>query len=175
MKINTESIVNFAINGVEKFLQENPTLTFYALAFDCNAEYAEINLCLNTEEAFSERLAACQSGRFAEQYQTAERIYDLKYNTGDWEYQSFDTFYVFTDEELTMVFNDLYPNGVEDDYQAWIKFTKELLGEFTKSLLTFSKTETFKKIPKTTDFEFFCIDHDEELETAKSRMAQCSK
>ncbi|WP_270994282.1 DUF4303 domain-containing protein [Listeria seeligeri] len=54
MKMDMLNIVNFAINGVEKFLRENPDLTFYAFAFDCNVEDAEINLCLNTEEAFSE-------------------------------------------------------------------------------------------------------------------------
>ncbi|WP_267188655.1 DUF4303 domain-containing protein [Listeria seeligeri] len=54
MKMDMLNIVNFAINGVEKFLRENPDLTFYAFAFACDLEGAEINLCLNTEEAFSE-------------------------------------------------------------------------------------------------------------------------
>ncbi|MBF2631754.1 DUF4303 domain-containing protein, partial [Listeria seeligeri] len=63
MRIDTQKIVNFAIEGVEKFLQENPELTYYAFAFDCNAEYAEINLCVNTEEAFAEILAYYQSGK----------------------------------------------------------------------------------------------------------------
>lgn len=65
MKMDMLNIVNFAINGVEKFLSENPDLTFYAFAFACDLEGAEINLCLNTEEAFSETLAFYQSGKYA--------------------------------------------------------------------------------------------------------------
>ncbi|WP_270993022.1 DUF4303 domain-containing protein [Listeria seeligeri] len=170
MKMDMLNIVNFAINGVEKFLRENPDLTFYAFAFDCNVEGAEINLCLNTEEAFSETLAFYQSGKYAEQYQTEERKQDLKYNTGDWKYQCFDTFYVLNEEELTAIFNEIYPNEVEDDYQSWVNFTNELLVEFTKSLIAFSNTETFKNIPKTGDFQFFCIDHEEEVEAAIERI-----
>ncbi|MBC1533478.1 DUF4303 domain-containing protein [Listeria seeligeri] len=100
MKMDTQNIINFVINSVEKFLSGNPDLTFYAFAFDCNVEDAEINLCLNTEEAFFETLAFYQSGKFAEQYQTEERMQDLKYNTGDWKYQCFETFYVLNEEEV---------------------------------------------------------------------------
>ncbi|MBC6297877.1 DUF4303 domain-containing protein [Listeria sp. FSL L7-1517] len=175
MNIDIQNIVYFATKGVETFLKENPTLTFYAFAFDCNVEAAEINLCLNTEEAFAETLGAYQSGEYANQYQTVEQIQDVKYNTGDWKYQCFDTFYVLTEEELTTVFNKLYPNEVEDDYQAWIGFINELLMEFTKSLVAFSKTEAFKQIPKTADFEFFCIDHEEEVETAIKRIELLNK
>ncbi|MEG7759807.1 DUF4303 domain-containing protein, partial [Listeria monocytogenes] len=80
-------------------------LTYYAFAFDCNAEYAEINLCVNTEKAFAETLARYQNGKYSENYQTEEEIQELKYNTGDWKYQCFDTFYVFSEEELTAIFN----------------------------------------------------------------------
>lgn len=175
MEINTKSIVEFAINAVEKFLEGNPDLTFYAFAFDCDVEDAEINLSLNTEKSFSETLVMYQAGKYADQYQTAERIQDVKYNTGDWTYQCFDTFYVLSGEELTAKFNEIYPNEVDDDYHAWVSFTKELLEEFTKSLIAFSETNTFKKIPKTADFQFFCIDHDEELETALERKQQVSE
>lgn len=82
---------------------------------------------------------------------------------------------MLTEEELTTVFNKLYPNEVEDDYQAWIGFINELLMEFTKSLVAFSKTEAFKQIPKTADFEFFCIDHEEEVETAIKRIELLNK
>ncbi|MBC2133795.1 DUF4303 domain-containing protein [Listeria innocua] len=170
MKIDTQKIVNFAIEGVEKFLQENPELTYYAFAFDCNAEYAEINLCVNTEEAFAEILAYYQSGKYGENYQTEENIQDLKFNTGDWKYQCFDTFYVFSEEELSEIFNKIYPNEVDDDYQAWKAFVNELLDTFTESIIQFSETKTFQKINKTADFKFFCIDHDEELADSMTRM-----
>ncbi|PIT12832.1 DUF4303 domain-containing protein [Snodgrassella alvi] len=166
----SKKILDFSINGVEKFLIQHPELRFYAFAFDCNVEYGEINLCFNTEHAFSKVLNRYQNGDFAENYRTTEAIYQLRYNTGDWEYQCFDTLYVFSEEELENYFNKLYPNDVNDDYGAWKAFANSLLDLFTKQLVEFSKTDIFKKIPKTNDFKFFCIDHDEDIEEALQRM-----
>lgn len=81
-----------------------------------------------------------------------------------------DTLYVFSEDELNNYFNQLYPNGVDDDYGAWKAFVNSLFDLFTNQLVEFSKTEIFKKIPKTNDFKFFCIDHDEDIEEAIERM-----
>ncbi|WP_205334634.1 hypothetical protein [Flavobacterium fluviale] len=43
-----QQLIDFTIIGVQEFLSQNPNLEFYAFAYDCNAEYAEINLCFNT-------------------------------------------------------------------------------------------------------------------------------
>jgi hypothetical protein len=161
-----KQIIDFAIQGVENFLKENPKLEFYAFAFDCNAEYAEVNLCFNTEQDFQKTLKHYQSGDFAEQYQSEEDIKELKFNTGDWKYQCFDTLYVFTDEELSEIFNE-FP---DDDYKSWKEFVKNLLDLCTESLVEFTKTETYTKILKTRDFAAFCIDHDEDIEQAMERL-----
>ncbi|MCO6507451.1 MAG: DUF4303 domain-containing protein [Snodgrassella sp.] len=97
-------------------------------------------------------------------------MYHLRYNIGDWEYQCLDTLYVFSEDELNNYFNQLYPNGVDDDYGAWKAFVNSLFDLFTNQLVEFSKTEIFKKIPKTNDFKFFCIDHDEDIEEAIEHM-----
>ena len=94
-----KQIIDFAVQEVENFLKENPDLEFYAFAFDCNAEYAEVNLCLNTESNFQETLEDYQNGEYAKYYKSEQEIKDLKFNTGDWKYQCFDTLYIFTDED----------------------------------------------------------------------------
>jgi muconolactone delta-isomerase len=162
-----QTIVDFAVTGVQKFLQAHPNLEFYAFAFDCNAEYAEINLCLNTEADFAKTLKESQA-RYPEDYQSEDNIKDLRYNTGDWEYQCFDTLYILTDEQLSEIFQAM----PEDDYQTWQKFVGSLVVMFTEALQDFTKTETYKTIPKTQNFMAFCIDHDEDFETALSRMKQ---
>ncbi len=159
-------IIDFATQGVERFLKENPDLTFYAFAFDCNAEYAEVNLCLNTEQAFADTLKDYQEGEFSENYQSQEEIRDLKYNTGDWNYSCFESLYVYDEKELDEIFWEM----PDDDYQSWQKFANNLLELFTESLVEFTKTETYRKIPKTNDFLAFCIDHDEDVEQAMGRM-----
>lgn len=82
------------------------------LPFDFNCEFGEINLCFNTEQAFAKVLNNYQNGDFSENYCTIEAIYHLRCNTGDWEYQCFDTLYVFSEDELNNYFNQLYTNDV---------------------------------------------------------------
>ena len=169
-----KQIIDFTIKGVEDFLQENPDLEFYAFAFDCNAEYAEIGLCFNTETSFQEILKSYQKGEFAEyykaevskHYKTEEGIKSLRYNTGDWDYQYFDSINVFSNQELDKISNE-FP---DDNYESWEKFVSNLLELFTESLVEFAKTETYAKIPKTKDFISFCIDHDEDFDDAMERM-----
>lgn len=159
------TIVEFAIRGVQQFLQEHPGLVFYAFAFDCNAEYAEINLCLNTESDFSKSINHYQA-KYLNSYNNEEDIRDLRFNTGDWEYQCFDTIYVLTDEQLSEIFQAM----PEDDHQTWQRFIGGLLTLFTAALQDFTETETYKSIPKTDNFTTFCIDHDEDFEDALNRI-----
>ncbi len=159
-------LLEFTTNGVEKFLNENTNLEFYAFAFDCNAEYAEVNLCLNTEKEFEKTLMNYQNGEFGHLYKNEEDILSLKFNTGDWSFQCFESTNVLTDEELTEIFESL----PEDGYKSWKEFREELMNVFCETLIEFEKTKTYKKILKTNDFISFCIDHDEDFEAAMVRM-----
>ena len=159
------AIVDFATQGVEQFLQKHTGCEFYAFAFDCNAEDAEVNLCLNTEENFKKILEEYRI-KYPKSYQSAKDIRLLKYNTGDWGYQCFDTMYVFTDEELDAIFQAM----PEDNYQTWQNFVEHLLIVFTEALQMFTESVTYQKITKTSDFTAFCIDHDEDFDTALNRM-----
>ena len=171
-------ILDFTTRSVEKFLNENSDLEFYAFAFDCNAEYAGLGLCFNTETFFQETLKDYQKGKFAEyyktevskHYKTEEGIKSLKYSTGDWDYQCFETLDVFSNDELDKIFNE-FP---DDDNESWNEFVSNLLDLFTESLVEFTKTETYAKIPKTKDFISFCIDHDEDFDDAMERMKNYS-
>jgi hypothetical protein len=161
-KIEAE-LLDFTKTAVSKFLAEHPNEVFYAFAFDCNAAYAEVNLCFNTEAAFAETLADYQSGEYKDSYQSAAQINELKYSIGDWEYQSFETKYVLTEDEL---FGD-----EDEEEEPGNEITETLLLHFSKILIEFTKTEEFQKIPKTADFKVFCIDHDEDLEEADLRLS----
>ena len=154
-----QAVVDFAVRGVEQFLQEHPGLEFYAFAFDCNAEYGEVNLCLNTEADFEETLRKLQASAKSESYstgdyQSAGEIRGVRYNTGNWEYQCFDTMYAFPDQqgELSR------------------KMAKRMLTLFQEALRDFTRTEAYQKIPKTPGFLVYCIDHDEDVDDALRRV-----
>ncbi len=160
-------LLDFTIKSVERFLQENSSLEFYAFAYDCNAEYAEVNLSFNIESAFQETLHAYQNGKYAVNYQSEEGIKRLKYHSWDWKYVCFDTIYVLTDDELRSTFNNL----PEDDYDSLFEdFIEDLNQLFCETLLDFTQSTVFNKIPKTKDFMVLCTDHDEDLMTAMNRL-----
>lgn len=161
-------LLAFTKTEVSKFLAEHPDEVFYAFAFDCNAEYAEVNLCFNTEDAFAATLTEYQSGEYKDSYQSTEQINELKYSTGDWEYQCFETMYALTEEEL---FGEDDEEQEENEEEASSELAENLLLHFSKTLMEYTKTEEFQKIPKTADFKVFCIDHDEDLEEADLRLS----
>ena len=163
-----KQILDFTTRSVEDFLKENPDLEFYAFAFDCNAEYAELGLSFNTEISFQDTLKGYQTGDFSRYYKSEEDTRELKYNTGDWDYSYFDSLDVFSNDELNKIYNVL----PEDDDKSWNKFISNLLDLFTDCLIEFTKTEIFAKIPKTEDFMCFCIDHDEDFDDAMERIEQ---
>lgn len=164
-------LLDFTIAGVDKFLQEHPDMDFYAFAYDCNVEYAEVNLCFNTEDDFAKTLSGYQKGKYADCYQTKEEIEELKYNTGDWDYQCFDTIYLFSNEEIDDILSEI-PEG--DDVQL-NKFFDEILELISEALVDFTKSEVYNNIPKTNDFIAYAIDHDEDYFDAKERMKKYFK
>ena len=159
-KIKKE-LLSFTKESVSQFLKANGDLTFYAFGFDCNADYAEVNLCFNTEISFEKTLRSYQSGEYAEHYQSEESINELKYNFGDWEYQCFATTYVLTDDESA----DIYGDDIE-------KQADDLMKLFCDVLLDFMFTEEYSNIPKTENFKVLCCDHDEPIEDSELRLSK---
>lgn len=137
------------------FLNEHQGLAFYCFAFDCNAEYAEILLCLNTDKDFQKSLNSYQSGSSKKYYQTDEDILCLRYNTGDWEYQDISSYTILEEIELSKLYGDNY-DLIKSEIMT---FNYQLLEQFCK-------TEAFEQIPKTQDFRVLCIDHDEDPDEA---------
>jgi len=161
-----KKVLDFTIDAVGKFLSEHPGLEFYAFAYDCTASMAEIRLCFNTEEEFQKTLKQYQTGKYAHRYQSAEGIRELRYNTGDWEYSVFDSMDVMSREEVDRTYDEL--NAVS--YKAYSEYLEGLQVAFCECLLDFTKTETYKKIPKTEDFAVFCFDHDEHPTDSEERL-----
>lgn len=151
-------LLSLAEKALGAFLDQHPGLRYYCFALDCNAEYAEINLCLNTEEAFSSFLKRYRESPYAGPSSTQADQIDLRYNPGNWDYQCFATFYALEEDELARRYGD-------DDETL----LREMMA-FNQSLLDLLvRTDAFRRIPKTEDFRVLCIDHDEEVADALAR------
>ena len=99
-----EEVIALLNCDMEKFLCKHSNLRFYALAFDCNAEYANFLVCMNTTEEFEKTLQWYQK-RY-ENYNQVENILELRYNPGDWEYTDISQVDLFSEEELAAKYQD---------------------------------------------------------------------
>lgn len=151
-------------NDTEEFLAAHPELKFYSVGLDCNSEYGTMLLCFNTQEEFEKTLFKYQNGDFADSYQTAEEILDLKFNTGDWEYQDVASYQVFSSDELMAMFGD----DIDSLIECMMDFNYKVLRAFVA-------TEVFKIIPKTSDFQPICIDHEDDVLEALERTKEVLK
>ena len=132
---------------------------FYAFAYDCNAVYGCVLLCMNNEQSFKRTLSNYQKSRFGAKYQSEEGIRGLRYNTGDWKYQGFDEIGLLEYEEMGEAFDKDFNQG-----------RRQFMEMATEALLDFMETDEYKAIPKIENFLAFCIDHDEDLDEALDRL-----
>ena len=152
-----EEIVTQISVDMEIFLNEHPQMEFYALAFDCNTEYAEFLVCMNTADDFEQTLQDYQEDDKC--YCTdAASIRDLRYNPGDWEHTDISEIELFSEDELAAQYQD----DIERQCADMLRLCEEILSAFRK-------TEVFNRIPKAENFVSFCIDHDEDPADALAR------
>lgn len=156
-----EELVPLMEKALAAFLDAHQGERYYCFALDCNAAYAEINLCLNTEEAFAGFLRRYRESPCAGPSESPQDQLDLRYNTGNWDYQCFETFYALEEERLQA----LYGEDEEALLRDMMAFNHDLL----RRLLA---TDAFRRIPKTDDFRVLCIDHDEDVAEALDRTAR---
>ena len=109
-------------------------------------------LCFNTQDEFEKTLSQYQKGAYAYMYQTAEDILDLKFNTGDWEYQDVGSYEVFSSDELQEMFGD----DIDSLIEGMMAFNYRVLQAFVK-------TKEFSLIPKAADFQPICLDHEDDV------------
>ena len=151
-----EEVLKKLVHDVEQFLNKHRDKKFYALALDCNTEYATFLVCMNTPEDFAKVLKTYQAKY--EKYTDENWIRKLRYNPGDWEYTAISEVNLFEEEELIAKYQD------DIDRQC-----EEVMSLCEEILLGLRQTEVFGRIPKTLDFINFCIDHDEDVDSALER------
>ena len=79
-------LLDLAESSIRAFAAEHNRESFYAFGIDCNAEYGDVLLCLNTEADF---LRASQE-YIAKYDYGPDDLAGLRRNFGDWQYQGFN-------------------------------------------------------------------------------------
>lgn len=130
-----------------------PNIQFYGMCIDCNAEYGQVLLHLNTESDIIEN--------------KKEEYWDV----GDWEYfdlmdelQNNDNFFNkawkrYEDYIVENMFQDDEENPIEDFMVMISKVANKL-----------QNSEAIKTLNKTQNFRIVAADHDEDIEDGYERM-----
>ena len=141
-----DKLIDFAQTEIEKFAEEHKDETFYAFSIDADM------LCLNSEEKFQKTLVYYQE-KYPEFYNSAEEIEELKYNTGDWDYQGFANLtneYGFDRK----AYDEHYYLGDEEQK------TSEYGLAMDKLINALIEHNAFGKLKKTDDFIANRVEHD---------------
>lgn len=163
----SEALLKATIETMTDFLTNHPNKTFYAFAFDCNAEYGQVILAMNSHDDFLKT-----SKEYIEKWNYKESdLKELKFSTGDWEYQGLNLDYSYW-ESCRSYENkiDAYVFAHDTTSEDADALVEKLLNMFAETLIRFEATEVFQSIPKDAGFVTFAVDHDESTEDALARM-----
>jgi hypothetical protein len=144
---------------------------FYGFIFDCNADYSEVLLCLNTEAELSE-----WSERNYPTYSQDDRDRHLRWNAGDWKYQGFNS----TEPDLEKVWQEGWQHIEQQVQDSWLEQNDDtdpeddVATKFMVSvcvvLIKLERANVFNCLSRTPGFRTFVSDHDESLEDAWERL-----
>jgi hypothetical protein len=156
---------------VQAFGSVHRDKTFYAFAFDCNADYAQVFVCANTRAALKTR-ATDYKHRRPDLYGhlTIQDLEDkLRWGLGDWGFQSFTT-EGFSDawEPIEELLLDAIPWDDDND-QRIEDFRTSFMESACRCMIRLESEGTLDALPKTEDFKTFVADHDESDETSWRR------
>jgi hypothetical protein len=138
--------------AVNRIIEKYPNIQFYGMCIDCNAEYGQVLLHLNTETDIRNN--------------NKEEYWDV----GDWKYfdlmdelqekdKFFDIAWKKHEDYITKnMFKDDTPPT--DDFMAMIAKVANDLGN----------SEAIKTLNKTEKFRIVAVDHDEDIEEGYERM-----
>jgi hypothetical protein len=160
---------------VRDFAAAHLNETFYGFAFDCNSEYGNVLLCLNTEADLQ---------RQAESYKTEnpdlyadETIDDiragLRWNMGDWKYQDFnskDFDKAWTSLESRVI--DLCMDEEEDEETFMTPTQMQFMRSVCRVLVRLEHAHAFDCLSRTDDFKAYAADHDEGGSESWDRIAE---
>lgn len=154
-------LLQFTCEKTAAFLAEHPSETFYAFTYDCNTEYGQVSLCLNSEEFFQEGLSRSRA-EFPEYYSSEEDIREYRYNTGNWQYQCFDTFTFIEEDEIDHIHGQIDGGNIDE----WFALIGEFRTMCRETVREFAGNDVFAQIPKTAGFLAYAVDHEESIEEA---------
>ncbi len=164
-----ERLFRASVQALLQFAQRHGDETFYGFSFDCNADYGEVLLCLNSETALAE-----WARKHYPAYSAQEVEKELRWNAGDWKYQGFNT-----DEGCAEDWMKAWGQPQEEIQTAHLNAPDEeadeiraiFLESVCRVLLRMEREGVFGCLKVEPHFKTLVTDHDETLDDAWERLA----
>ena len=146
---------------IERFASKHTKETFYGFALDCNAEYGDILLCVNTCDALAK--TASQYLKLRPNSTLQSEIDSLRWALGDWKYQGFNI--------NTRLWSKQYGASLaKSDAPIGYEGIEQFMVSACRSLLRVEDSGVFNKLSRTGDFRVACVDHDENIDEGDVRL-----
>ncbi len=149
---DVEKMFEFSMKTIKDFAEQHKDEQFYAFSIDSSG------LCLNSVEEFAKTLKY-YSKNYPDKYDNDDEILDLKYNTGDWQYNCFADLNDgegFDDELYQDHYHIPFDNKNINEEQLTVLFNKTHYHQAMSLLVKkLNDANTFETLNKTPDFKLF--------------------
>jgi hypothetical protein len=153
--------------ALQSFASEYSHVSFYGFIFDCNADYGEVLLCLNSEQDLAERAKHSYPN-----YSQEEIERSLRWNAGDWAYHGFNVEARFArkwEKQWAATQERIQSAYFEDEDD---EVSELFLQSVCRVLIAMERSGAFNCVSRTPGFKALVRDHDEALDDAWERLDQ---
>ena len=191
------ALVDLSKADINKFAAKHGDETFYGFAFDCNSEYGQVLLCLNSQTQLRGMAVKYSSGDTPGQDAWAkihremnellkkhgvspsekprktpeEEEVALRWSLGDWKYQGFNSpkfKKIWNPFEVAV--SDLCTDEQEDENTFMTPTQDRFMRAACRAVIRLESEGAFAVLKRTKDFKTYVADHDELEEESWSRL-----
>jgi hypothetical protein len=188
-------LVELSKADIQRFAAEHRDETFYGFAFDCNSDYGQVLLCLNSPDDLHRAAVQYSKGDTPGKEAWAEirrklnatlglpldegpplktpeeEEVSLRWSLGDWKYQGFNS---VDFEKGWESFEEAVSEACSDEEQDEETFMTPTQDRFMRAacraVIRLEMTGAFDALKRTADFKTYVADHDESQEDSWSRL-----
>lgn len=166
-------LLDSTVREIAAFAAANASATFYGFMFDCNSDYGQVLLCLNTDASLQKQAESYKTkhaGLYANE--TVDDIkQSLRWNAGDWEYQGFSSG-SFEDDlsDFESAVSDATMDEEEDEETFMTPTQDRFMRSVCRVLIQLERINAFNCLARTADFQAFVADHDETDDDSWTRL-----
>ena len=168
-----KTLIDICLRDIKKFAEEHTDEEFYGFTLDCNSEYGDVLLCLNTKQDLRKQAEKYMKlHREWPENKTLEDIeQDLRWNAGDWKHQEFNSKEFNSDWRIFAEFILDKVDSEEEDPDTFMKPSQEIfMGMACRVVFRLQSIGAFDCLNRTPDFRVFVSDHEDLKEDAWNRL-----